>query len=148
MKLKLLHQDVYISLVVYVAIIFLLSVSVKLTGDSAVFPTMLLVAIGMLNTVILVKGIIKTKSMKLENSTIINPIRMEIIKVPLIVFMFAVGYVIMFTLTNFFIATPIFMIGLMKYYKIKSWKMIILVTVIFNLLIYIGFDKMLNVPLL
>lgn len=148
MKLKLLHQDVYISLVVYVAIVFLLSVSVKLTGDSAIFPTMLLVALGMLNTAILVKGISKTKSMKLENSTIVNPIRLEIIKVPLIVFMFAVGYVIMFTLTNFFIATPIFMIGLMKYYKIKSWKTIILVTVIFNLLIYIGFDKMLNVPLL
>lgn len=148
MKSKLFHQDVYISIAIYVAIALLLTVSVKLLGHSSVFPTMLLIAIGILNTSVLAKGIHKTKSMNADNSKITNPIRWEIIRIPLIVFIFLVIYVILFTITNFFIATTIFMIALMKFYKIKSWKTILLVTLIFNIFVYIGFYKMLNVPLL
>lgn len=148
MKSKLWHQDVYISIVVYVSILLLLNLSMKLPGDSSIFPTMLLLAMGILNTSVLTKGISKTKLMNMENSKIINPIRLEIIKVPLIVFIFAVMYVLIFTFTNFFVATTIFMIALMKFYKIKSWKTILLVTLVLNIFLYVGFYKMLNVPLI
>lgn len=147
MKSKVIHQDVYISIVLYIVLALLLTVSMKLPKDSSIFPNMLIIGLTILNTSVLLKGINKTKSMRSEG-TVVNPIRWEIIKVPLIVFTFIVGYILLFRLTNFYIATSIFMIVLMKFYKVQSWKTVILVTLVFNVFIYLGFSIGLNVPLI
>jgi hypothetical protein len=57
-------------------------------------------------------------------------------------------YALVFSLTNYFVATSLFMIGLMKFYKVKSWKTILLLVVIFNAAIYVGFVMGLKVPLI
>ena len=148
MKSKSIHQDVFISIVVYAVLLFLFTVSIKLPKDSAIFPKMLIVALGLLNTSVFIKGIKKSKEMMSEDSAMINNIRWEVIKVPLIVFLLVVGYVAIFKLTNFYIATSVFLIGMFKFYKVKSWKVILFVTALFNVIVYVGFGKFLNVPLI
>lgn len=143
MKSKKIHQDVYISIAIYVALLFLLTVSIKLPEDSAIFPNMLIGILAILNTSVLIKGIKKSKDSSIQNS-----IRWEVIRLPLLVFLMVAIYSALFKLTNYFIATSAFMIGLFIFFKVRSWKIIILVTMIFNALIYLGFSKLLNVPLL
>lgn len=146
MKSKAIHQDVYISIVLYIVLAFFLTVSMKLPKDSAYFPNMLIIGLAILNTSVLLKGIKRTKAMRKDGSA--NPIRWEVIKKPVAVFGFTVIYIALFAFTNFYIATAIYMIGLMKFYKVQSWKTIILVSVIFNVFIYLGFSIGLNVPLI
>lgn len=148
MRSKSIHQDVYISVFIYAVLIFLFTASVKLPDDSASFPIILIVALALLNTSVFVKGLKKSKFMTVEGSTIKNSITWEVIKLPLITFLLVVGYVAIFTLTNYYIATAVFLIAMFLFYKIKSWKVILLVTLLFNILIYLGFGMFLNVPLL
>jgi len=146
MKKKVLHQDVYISIVLYIVLAFFLFASIKLPKDSAYFPIMLIAGLAILNTSVLVKGLNKTKEMGKEG-TIVNAINWDTIKVPLLVFVFVVGYIVLFRLTNYYISTTVFMIALMKFYKVKSWKAIIVVTLIYNVFVYLGFSIGLKVPL-
>lgn len=147
MKTKNIHQDVYISVVIYTVLIFLYTVALKLPKDSAIFPKMLIFLFAILNTAIFITAIKKTKLMMSASNGEINTINWKTIKTPLIVFLISFLYIVILKFTNYFIATFIFMIVLMKFYKIKSWKTILLTTIIFNVIIYFGFVKMLNVPL-
>lgn len=148
MKSKTINQDVYTSIVIYVVLIIIFTVATKLPDASSIFPKMLIIILAILNTAVLYKGIKKTQLMREDNSNVVNLINIESIKVPIIVFVLAVIYIILFRYTNYFIATTTFMIVLMRFYKIKSWKNIIIITLIFNVIVYIGFVKMLNVPLI
>lgn len=147
MKSKSLHQDVYISIALYVAFLFFLSISLKLPGESRIFPSIILVALLILNTFVLIKGIKQTMEMRSDYSVVKNSISWEVIKVPLLIFLMVVAYGALFRLTNYFISTSIFMIGLLKFYKVKSWKAIILITIGFNVVVYFGFSQFLKVPL-
>ncbi|MEL7649999.1 MAG: tripartite tricarboxylate transporter TctB family protein [Sedimentibacter sp.] len=148
MKNKNIHQDVYISIVIYSALIFMYTVAAKLPKDSSIFPKMLIVLFAVLNTAVFIKAVKKTRIMMSENNKEVNTITWKTIKTPLTVFLISVIYVIILKISNYFIATAIFMIVLMKFYKLKSWKTILLTTIIYNIIIYVGFVKMLNVPLI
>lgn len=148
MKKKSLHQDVYISVAVYIIVGALLLISVGMNESSAIFPRMILIGLALLNTAVFVRGIKNTNILNKSEEGVINPIRLEVIKAPLIVFGITALYALLFSITNFFIATSIFMIGLMKFYKVKSWKTIILLILIFNAAIYVGFVMGLKVPLI
>ena len=84
MKIKPMHQDVYISVVLYLVSIFFLIQSLKLPSDSAMFPILAIVAFAILNTIVLFDGIKKTKAMWNEAGSI-NTINCNIIKKPLVV---------------------------------------------------------------
>jgi hypothetical protein len=66
---------------------------------------------------------------------------------PLIVFCFIVAYIILFHCGNYFIATPLFMILLMLYFKVRSWKPLILVPLVYLVFTYVFFVWQLKVPL-
>ena len=148
MKTKSLHQDVYISIAVYILVGIFLVMSTRLVEASAVFPRMILIGLGLLNTVIMFKGIKHTKAMRISGTETKNSIRWEVIKAPMIVFLMTAGYAALFAFTNFFISTSVFIIAIMKFYKVKSWKSILLMVAIFNAAIYLGFVMGLRVPLL
>lgn len=148
MNSKPIHQDVYISTALFVLLALLFTITLKLPESSSIFPFMLIGGIGILNVFVLLNAISKTKAMRSSESNVTNAINWEAIKIPLLIFLFTVVYIILFRFTNFFVATTIFLITLMKFYKVKSWKVIILTTVIFDIVIYVGFVRFLNVPLI
>lgn len=148
MKKKSLHQDVYISLAVYMLVGLLLLKSVGMNEQSAIFPRMILIGLALLNTAVFIRGLKNTRVLNESDQGVINHIRWEVIKAPLAVFLITAVYALIFSLTNYFVATTIFIVGLMKFYKVKSWKTILLLTVIFNAAIYVGFVMGLKVPLI
>lgn len=148
MNTKNVHQDVFISIIVYLTLGFLFIVSLKIKGDSGLFPRLVIGGLTLLNSILLFRGIKKTKEAKVNETDVNNTIIIEDIKWPLIVLFVTVAYVVLFNYTNFFIASTIFLIGLMKLYKMKSWKTILLVTFAFNVFIYLGFVLALKVPLI
>jgi hypothetical protein len=145
---KSIHQDVYISAALFIILAILFAVTLELPESSSIFPYMLIGGIGILNMFVMLKAITKTKAMRASKSPATNPINWETIKVPMLIFVMTVAYIILFRFTNFFIATTFFLIALMKFYKVNSWKVILLTTVIFDILMYVGFVKLLNVPLI
>ena len=80
-----------------------------------------------------------------------NPIRYETrlqdCKKPVLVFLFVVGYGILFRVLGFFTATPIFLIALFRYLNAGSWKKIVLITLGYTVVIYVVFVIFLGVPL-
>jgi hypothetical protein len=145
---KSIHQDVYISAALFLILALLFTITLKLPESSSIFPFMLIGGIGILNVFVMLKAISKTKAMRASESKVMNPINWEAIKIPLLIFLMTVVYIILFRFTNFFVATTIFLITLMKFYKVTSWKVILLTTVIFDIVIYVGFVRFLNVPLI
>jgi len=146
-KTKNLHQDIYISGAIFLVLGFLFVASIKIPGDSAIFPRLVLAGMAILNLFVLLRALKLTKESKELGKDIGNDLTFEIMKWPLIVILATVMYAVLFKFTNFFIASTVFLIVIMKLYKIKSWKTILLVTVIFNVLVYLGFVLALNVPL-
>jgi hypothetical protein len=145
---KSIHQDVYISAALFLILALLFTITLKLPDSSSIFPFMLIGGIGILNVFVMLKALSKTKAMRVSESTITNPINWETIKIPMLIFIMTVGYIVIFQFTNFFVSSSIFLITLMKFYKVTSWKVIILTTIIFNVIIYVGFVRFLNVPLI
>lgn len=148
MNSKAIHQDVYISAALFIILAMLFTITLSLPESSSIFPFMLIGGIGILNVFVLIKAITKTKAMRASKSVVTNPINWEAIKIPMLIFVMTVAYIVLFRFTNFFVATSVFLVTLMKFYKVTSWKVIILTTVIFDIVIYVGFVKFLNVPLL
>ena len=60
MKTKRIHQDVYISVLLYIVSFFSCYI-IKIAENSAIFPVLLIVAFAILNTSLLINGIKKTK---------------------------------------------------------------------------------------
>lgn len=148
MNSKSVHQDVYISAALFIILALLMAITFTLPDDSSIFPFMLIGGIGILNLFVMIKAISKTKVMRASDKAITNPINWEAIKIPMLIFVMTIGYIVIFRFTNFFVATTIFLIALMKFYKVTSWKVILITTVVFDVIIYLGFVKFLNVPLI
>lgn len=148
MNSKSIHQDVYISAALFMILALLFTITLTLPESSSIFPFMLIGGIGILNVFVMLKAISKTKAMRSSESNVINPINWESIKIPLLIFLMTVVYIVLFRFTNFFVSSSIFLITLMKFYKVTSWKVILLTTVIFDIVIYVGFVRFLNVPLI
>lgn len=145
---KTIHQDVYISVAIFLILALLFTITLTLPEASSIFPYMLIGGIGILNVFVLIKAIMKTREMRGSDSKITNPINWEAIKVPMLIFLMTVVYIVLFNFTNFFIATTIFLIALMRFYKVTSWKTIMLTTIVFDIVVYVGFVRFLHVPLI
>lgn len=147
MKSRLFYGDLLISLIIFVLLAIFIPITIKLPSSSIIFPIILIVCLGFLNIILLISSINKFKAIK-GKETDTNIIKWEDIKSPLLVFVLTVIYVFLFARTNYFFSTAIYMIALMKYFKVKSLKTIIITTLVFNIVIYVGFSKLLNVPLM
>ncbi len=143
MKIKV-HQDVYIGIgiIIFCAAFFIKTT--KLPSGAAIFPVMTLGMLALLACWIVWDGFRKTKAEKNNDNTI----SLSKLKVPFITFLFISGYIALFSLTGYFIATIVFMVLLMRYFRMKSWKQILLISTGFIFIIYLMFVKQLNVPVL
>jgi len=143
MKTKV-HQDLFIGIgiIIFCAAFFIKTIN--LPSEAALFPIMTLGMLAILALWIVWDGIRKSKS----KTDINNSLSLAKLKVPFITFLFISGYVALFALTGYFIATLVFMILLMRYFRMKSWRQILLISTGFIFIIYIMFVKQLNVPVL
>ncbi len=147
-KSPVIHQDVYISLLSIAAGIFLYTVADQMNAQSAFFPKIMLTVFIALMAVILIQGI--RKSVAATNAEVRADVRMlkwEQNRMPYAVFLIMVLYVILMKYIGFFIATGIFMPGLMLFFRNRSKKAIIGVTIGSLVLIYLLFVVFLKATL-
>ena len=145
MKLKV-HQDVYVSLVVLIPAIYFLVKSLEFPFEASLYPVILIGMILFFNLFILFGGLRKTKLLQ-SGGSVKQFIKWDIIRKPLIVFGFMTVYVILFDVLNYFIATPLLMVLLMLYFKVRDWKTLVFVPVGYLVFTYVCFVWQLKVPL-
>lgn len=144
MNLKKLHQDVWIGIFILVLCAVFFLVNGKLSSDSGMMPRLLLAIMSVLGICIAVTGFQKSKNATPENP-VTKMISCESLKVPFSAYLYIVAYVILFKLVGYFVATPVFLLALIRHFKVKSMKVPVLVTVIYLAVIYLFFVKQLNV---
>ena len=70
----------------------------------------------------------------------------DVVKIPLITWVLIAGYVILFNLVGYFIATAIALVVLMRFMKRRNWAVIIAVIVVFLAIMYYAFVLKMHVP--
>lgn len=146
---KKLHQDIYISILVYMFAFTMLFLGRNIrNSDSKLYPFICLGLMVTLNTVLLVNAVIKTKRMSADELDAANTVHWHEIRKPLLIFIGVIGYVVIFDFLGYFIATAIMMLGFMWLLGIRNWKVLILVPAALLILIYLFFVTKLHVPLM
>lgn len=139
------HQDVYISLLSITAGIFLYAVSNQMNRQAAVFPKITLTVFLVLMIVVLFQGIKKSiAATKAKGQIDERMLKWEQNKVPYLVFLITILYVVLIKYIGFFISTAIFIPGLMLFFKQKSWTAIICITAGSLIFIYLLFVVLLR----
>jgi hypothetical protein len=144
-KLKL-HQDVYTSVILFMVAFFFLVRSLLFPFEAAIYPLVLMGLILFLDIFVLIGGIRKTRQRQAGDDSV-QTITWAMVKMPVIVLCFVVAYIVLFHWANYFIATPVFLILLMLYFKVRSWKAFVFVPLCYLAFTYLLFVWQLKVPL-
>lgn len=144
MKIKSIHQDVWIGLLIVILCAAFFMVNKTLSSDSGMMPRLLLGMMGILGLLITNGGYKKTKQAA-ENNPAVKMISLQSMKEPVKTYFYIIMYVVLFKLVGYFVATPVFLLSLMHHFKIKSLKLPIIVTSVYLIIIYAFFVRQLNV---
>ena len=137
MEKKKLHQDVYIGIACLILTALVFFLNRDLPGDAAMMPRLMGGIMGILSVVIIISGFRKSDKEFLS---------MDVVKIPLITWGLVAGYVILFHLVGYFIATAISVVVLMRFMKRKSWPAILIITAIYLAIMYFAFVMQMHVP--
>lgn len=143
---RTIHHDIYIGLIMLLFSVGMFVNTYKMPEGSAQFPKIILSLFTFFSLYILAFGIKKTKDLNSSNKNE-KSLSFQEVNTPLAIFLIIVAYVTIIKFLGFFIATTMFMIAFMYFYKVKSWKLIILNALGVNLFIYLLFVLQLNVRL-
>jgi hypothetical protein len=138
MKTKI-DMDIYIGVFIILVSLFFLWQTQGINPGAAIFPKMLLVGLIILAIIIIWGGIKKSKDNNVSESS--NK------KFPLVVYICIIAYSLLFWLCGYFIASILFLIILMRYVQIKSWKKIISMTLVYLVIVYLMFAWQFKVPI-
>jgi len=145
MEKNKLHQDVFVGIAALIFVAWVLFLNRKLPLGSALMPLLLCGLLAVLGVIIIIQGLKKSSSGRPEDmKELLNE---DILKVPLIAWLFVLGYVLLFFFVGYFIATAVMLVALMRYMKRTDWKMIIAITVIYLLFMYFVFVRQFGLPL-
>ena len=141
---KQVHRDVWVGLFLLVVCAWFLIMSLAISGEASYLPIALSVLMGICCVSIAINGIRKTKAAEGEIHYAMS------VKSSWNAFMF-MGFIfiyyLMFNYISYWIATPVFMIYAQKHLKVKSWKMNLLVAVIYLIISYVLFVIILKLPI-
>lgn len=135
MKSKI-HQDIFIGifLILFSSVVYLGAKSLPL--GARMMPNICSMLISLLACFVIFNGVQKTQRANMQEP-VINSLTWTKLKIPAVTYLYLVGYLLLFYLVGYFIATIVFMIMIMWHLSIKSWKQIILITSSFVLLLYL-----------
>ena len=144
-KLKNLHSDVYVSLVIYifVGVAWFFTTKFRSAQETAAFARWVLIIIAALDCIILYRGIRQSGPDKEDKAFNFREMKMS-----LIAFVFFIVYEILFIKFGYFIATPIFLVAIMIFFGERDWKVIVPVVAGYLLLVYVIFVRILHIRLL
>lgn len=141
---KQYHRDVWVGLVLLCFCAALLYTSIQISGEASYLPIALSVMMGLCSAMVIVNGLRKTATEQGEYKYA-NTIKSS--KTAFIFMLYIFIYFLGFQYISYWVATPIFMILAQKHLKVKSWKVNIIVTVLYMIISYIVFVIILKLPI-
>lgn len=145
MNKKHIHQDVYIGFVGLLLCALIWAVNAGLPSNAGMMPRLLDGILAFLSAIILIQGLRKSKLPEEEQGK--KAFTVDAIKIPVITWLLVVAYVALFKFTGYFVSTGVMLIVFMRFMKQTNWKVIIAITVIYLLLVYGVFVRMLGVSI-
>lgn len=148
--MKKIHQDVWCGIVLLAlsAFVYLnLTSLAEKSPDSVVLPYLSIAVIAMFGVMVIVSGVRKTRTAAEKGDLPTQYFKWEEMKIPLKAFGFITAYIALFWGVGYMVATPIFMLTFMYHLKMRNWKVMVLITVIFMAIVYFFFVGFLNVRL-
>lgn len=136
MKLKKLHQDVYIGLVMVLAFLWATAEGLQIKGEPGVVPvalTLILLAFGIY---VLVDGVVKTKKAEGEMKYTLSWAKID---VSVIAYLGVALYIAVFYLLGYFTATFLFLTAMMQFLKVGSLKKTLIIAIAVDVCLYILF---------
>lgn len=142
-KLKNIHYDVWIGLGLFAFIgwAWYETTRFRQADQTAVYPRILLAVMAALVVAVLIGGIRKSTPEDAKH------LSWKTIQMPLVAAAIIAAYEALFITLGYFIATPVFLIGLFLYLKQRNWKIMISVTVAYLVCVYLIFVLLLKVKL-
>lgn len=139
-----IHYDVWISLGLFAFMgwVWYLTTTFRQADKTAVYPRFLIGIMAALNILMLIGGLRKSAAGNEEK------IDVKGMKMPLISLLIIAAYEFLFIKTNYFIATPLFLIALFSYLKQRNWKLMIALIACYLVMVYLVFVLLLKVKLL
>ena len=139
-----IHYDVWISLFLFVFMgwVWYLTTAFRQADKTAVYPRFLVGIMAALNLLLLIGGLRKSNG---ENQ---EKIDFKGMKMSLVTLLIIAVYELLFISTNYFIATPVFLIALFTYLGQRNWKVMIQLVVCLLVIIYLVFVLVLKVKLI
>lgn len=148
--MKKIHQDVWCGAALLALAGFAVMNSYelgKLSFNSVVLPWIACAIIAVFGVLILVDGVRKTKNAAAKGELPKQHFTAKDMKVPMTAFGIIAAYIAAFWCVGYMVATPVFMLGFMRYLKMKDWKVMAIITAIFMVIVYGFFVLVLNVRL-
>lgn len=142
MNKKQIHQDVFIGFFCVALCLLIFALNMNLPSDAAMMPRLLDGMLAVLSVLIIYQGLIKSKAPMEEQKKLFT---WDGLKMPLVTWGLVALYVVLFMLVGYFVATAVIIPVLMRFMKQTSWKLIIAIDVVYLLLIYFVFVRMLGV---
>lgn len=141
-------QDLLISAVIYAVAAALFAVTFTMLPDSALFPRMILSLIAFINTINVVMVVRKDAVLRSRGTAEPLMLDWKTAKMPLVMFLGTVIYVVLFAVTNYFLATAVMLVVFMLIEKVRPKWMIAAITVVYLAFIYYLFVVQLSVRLI
>ena len=138
------HRDIPVGIVLLIFSSIVLYFATGIKAEAAYVPEALAVFMIICALVITFNGIRATNTaqgdfqykMKLSDS-----------KNAFVFMLFIVVYYLVFRYVTYWIATPLFMIFAQKHLKVKSWKVNLLITIIYTVFCFVMFVMVLKLPI-
>lgn len=143
MNKKHIHQDVYIGIVGLLLCGIVWAINSGLPTDAGMMPRLLDGILVLLSAIILIQGLQKSKLPEDQQGK--KAFTVDAVKIPLITWLLVCAYILLFFFAGYFISTAVMLIVFMIYMKQKNIKVIVAITVIYLLIVYVVFVRMLSV---
>lgn len=139
------HRDVWVGIVLLIFCAWSGYVSAGIKGEAKVVPVALSILMAVCAVKILFNGLKFTKEAMGEGFK--YPITVKDSKYAFLYMAFIFVYYLGFRYITYWIVTPLFMLISMKFLKVKSWKVNIIITVVYIIVCYIMFVIVLHLPI-
>ena len=137
-------QDIFACILIYAFMLFCFMQTFTMKSGAETMPRLILSVALICNTALLVRTVRQLK----KNPSNEGYTSISKIKVPILMFLGVVLYCVLFSFTNYFIATAILILVFMLIEKVKPLWLILTIDAVYLVFIYVLFVVVLKVPLL
>lgn len=142
MEKKRIHQDVFVGFFCLALCLLIYLLNSSLPADAAMMPKLLDGMLVVLSILIIYQGLRKSRLPAEERG---KGMTWDDWKIPVITWGLVVAYIALFYLIGYLPATGIMLILLMRFMKRTSWPVILGIDVVYLLIMYFVFARLLNV---